>query len=400
MDGLREGPQDDPMPYGVDTIRLRISFPPAPAPRGYNGRAWKMRPLRGWTGGARWDAQQAERETAASAGAQGGYADEDTASGMAGAAQPVNAGSSLRATLDRVIAAMSAEAPAVAAHGGGQFVKVASELPAGPAPSADAANGESGLTALHPGDAPPAAAQAGTPSQPSPDVEEHGRLWWWLHDHGLVHTRHEQADLIRKAYGPGSGRLVVDGNGVPIDLDQLSDDEVIALGEKLLETRFELPFIWPAAPVDEPPKPGGESAASSRTADSGIASTPETRLLSPSELRFSQRTAGGRGRVQELRPSMAERGWDGPPIDAVRTPEGIVTIDNTRVALAQELGIGRIPVRVWNPSDPLPQAFIRERRFGASRTWGEVLAHRTGRQRPPLDPTGTTQRPRLPRGNQ
>ena len=39
------------MPYGVDTIRLRISFPAAPVSRGYNGRAWKMRPLRGWTGG-------------------------------------------------------------------------------------------------------------------------------------------------------------------------------------------------------------------------------------------------------------------------------------------------------------------------------------------------------------
>ncbi len=39
------------MPYGVDTLRLRISFPAAPVSRGYNGRAWKMRPLRGWTGG-------------------------------------------------------------------------------------------------------------------------------------------------------------------------------------------------------------------------------------------------------------------------------------------------------------------------------------------------------------
>jgi len=47
MDRLR----DDAAPYGVDTIRLRISFPAAPVSRGYNGRAWKMRPLRGWTGG-------------------------------------------------------------------------------------------------------------------------------------------------------------------------------------------------------------------------------------------------------------------------------------------------------------------------------------------------------------
>ncbi len=47
VDGLR----DDPMPHGVDTIRLRISFPAAPAPQGYDDRIWRMRPLRGWTGG-------------------------------------------------------------------------------------------------------------------------------------------------------------------------------------------------------------------------------------------------------------------------------------------------------------------------------------------------------------
>lgn len=355
----------------MDTIRLRISFPATSAPRGYNGRAWKMRPLRGWTGGARWD------EEAAARAEQGGYADEGVAIPIASGAQQGSAGSSLRATLDRVIAAMSTEPPAVEAQGG-----------------------EGGLTARRPGDAPPAVAQAGTPPQPSPAAEEHSRLWWWLHDHGLAHTKHEKADLLRKALGPGSGWLVVDGHGVPVNIEQLSDDEVIALGKKLMDRPFELPFIGSGAPVDETPKPGGENAAGSRAADSGVTPTPETQLLSPSELRFSQRTAGGGGGVQELRPSMAERGWDGPPIDAVRTPEGIVTIDNTRVALAQELGITRIPVRVWNPSDPLPQAMIERGRFGLSRTWGEALASRAGRQRPPLDPTGTTQRPRLPGGGQ
>ena len=56
------------MPYGVDTIRLRISFPTAPVSRGYNGRMWRMRPLRGWTGGAEWDAQEAAKR----GGDQGG----------------------------------------------------------------------------------------------------------------------------------------------------------------------------------------------------------------------------------------------------------------------------------------------------------------------------------------
>lgn len=58
------------MPYGVDTVRLRISFPAAPVSRGYNGRAWKMRPLRGWTGGAEWDAREAEKAI----GSRGGSA--------------------------------------------------------------------------------------------------------------------------------------------------------------------------------------------------------------------------------------------------------------------------------------------------------------------------------------
>ena len=54
MDGSKDDAvRDDEMPYGVDTIRLRISFPAAPVPQGYNGRAWGMRPLRGWAGGAK-----------------------------------------------------------------------------------------------------------------------------------------------------------------------------------------------------------------------------------------------------------------------------------------------------------------------------------------------------------
>ena len=228
MDDVTRDTRDEAMPYGVDTIRLRISFPAAPVSRGYNGRAWKMRPLRGWTGGARWD------EAAAARAEQGGYADGGVA--IANAAQQVSASSSLRATLDRVIAAMSAEPPAVEAQGG-----------------------EGGLTAQRPGDAPPAVARAGTPPQPSPDVEEHNRFWWWLHDHGLAQTKREKADLLRKALGPGSGWLVVDGNGVPVNLEQLSDDEVIALGKKLMDRPFELPFIGPGAPVDEIPKPKGNT---------------------------------------------------------------------------------------------------------------------------------------------
>ena len=54
---------------------------------------------------------------------------------------------------------------------------------------------------------------------------------------------------------------------------------------------------------------GGESIVGQR--GQSVASTPKAQLLSPFELRFSQRTAGGGGRVQESRPSMAEQGWIG-----------------------------------------------------------------------------------------
>ncbi len=55
--------REEAMPYGVDTIRLRITWPAAPVSRGYNGRAWGMRPLRGWTGGAEWDAREAAKRS-------------------------------------------------------------------------------------------------------------------------------------------------------------------------------------------------------------------------------------------------------------------------------------------------------------------------------------------------
>lgn len=118
------------------------------------------------------------------------------------------------------------------------------------------------------------------------------------------------------------------------------------------------------------------------------------RLVDPSALRFSQRTAGGNGRAAILRESMGIRGWDGPPIDAIETDAGLVTIDNTRVAVAQELGLREIPVRVHAPDDLLPE--LLRHRFPGARTWGDALAYRTSHQMPPLPVTGTPDRPRMP----
>jgi uncharacterized Zn-binding protein involved in type VI secretion len=116
--------------------------------------------------------------------------------------------------------------------------------------------------------------------------------------------------------------------------------------------------------------------------------------VSPRLLRWTQRSAGGGGRAAILRDSLRKFGWRGKPIDVVRTSEGLVTVDHTRAAVAMELGIDTIPVRVHLPSSPLPPSMAG--RFGSARTWGEAIAHRAAMQRPPLPPTGTTVPPRLP----
>jgi len=115
--------------------------------------------------------------------------------------------------------------------------------------------------------------------------------------------------------------------------------------------------------------------------------------MNPNDLRWSQRTAGGRGRASRLREWM-RNGWNGRAVDAVETSEGIVTIDNTRPAIALEFRFTEIPVRVWLPCDPLPESMLG--RFGDARTWGEALQFRTSNQVPPLPPTGTPNPPRLP----
>ncbi|MEI8020307.1 MAG: hypothetical protein WCH39_19050, partial [Schlesneria sp.] len=115
--------------------------------------------------------------------------------------------------------------------------------------------------------------------------------------------------------------------------------------------------------------------------------------MNPRDLRFSQNTAGGGGRAALLRQSM-KNGWNGPAVDAVQTAGGIVTLDNTRIAIAREFGINNVPVTIHLPSDPLPKSMLG--RFGNAKTWGEALKFRTGQQRPPLPPTGTSSPPRIP----
>ena len=166
------------------------------------------------------------------------------------------------------------------------------------------------------------------------------------------------------------------------------------LGPHGTAARPAVPGVSGAQPAQGGAQPADPVAA--RPAAPSPRAAGEVRWVDPRTLRFSQRSAGGNGRAAVLRESLARQGWAGEPVDGVSTSRGVVTIDNTRVAVAQELGIERIPVRVHAPHELLP-AGMRNRRFGGDvSTWGEALRKRTGSQRPGLPYEGTAARPRMP----
>ncbi len=81
-------------------------------------------------------------------------------------------------------------------------------------------------------------------------------------------------------------------------------------------------------------------------------------------------------------------GWDPDqePIDAIRTPEGLLSLDNTRVAVSQEFGFARITVRIRGAGELLPKSFPtrrfrffsgKARRLGLPppKTWGGLVSH-------------------------
>ncbi len=126
----------------------------------------------------------------------------------------------------------------------------------------------------------------------------------------------------------------------------------------------------------------------------GLPRGSNVRNVNPADIRWTQRTAGGRGRAAAIRESMAQRGYKGDSIDLVVTRDGLVTVDHTRAAVALEQGINSIPGRVHLPWELLPADMLG--RFGKATTWGEAAAYRTANQRPPLPPTGPPTPPRLP----
>jgi hypothetical protein len=104
---------------------------------------------------------------------------------------------------------------------------------------------------------------------------------------------------------------------------------------------------------------------------------------------------------------MNTKGYDyDDPIDAVRLPDGsVVVFDNTRVAVALELGgFKKLPMRLHRLEDRLPPPMIGRLGHQAARrrfiveTWEDALTLRTSSQNPRLPIQGTDVVPRLPPG--
>ena len=146
-----------------------------------------------------------------------------------------------------------------------------------------------------------------------------------------------------------------------------------------------LPRLAPEAPQQRAePAPSKVSAAPTRlVASVDSAKAPELRMIDPAELRWSQTSAGGKGRTEHFQQSFAEQGgWTGEPIDVVQTPRGLVTLDHTRALVALEQGISSIPARVHSLDEALPADMLtREwnRAGDIAQTWGRGSPNQSSR---------------------
>jgi hypothetical protein len=204
-------------------------------------------------------------------------------------------------------------------------------------------------------------------------------------------------DELKKA-GDEVGRLLPSLNVNPAEVCATGDARcynVVQESNRQAQSLFSY-YIATTMTLDIPGSTThGRNPVAARTA--ADAKSGEIILINPQDLRWTQRTAGGNGRIDDIRTNTEIRGYTGDPIDVVRTPDGVVTVDHTRAAVALEQGITSIPARIHLPNDPLPASM--QGRFGSSTTWGEAAAYRAANQRPPLPSTGTSTPPRLPRPN-
>ena len=111
--------------------------------------------------------------------------------------------------------------------------------------------------------------KAGQTRQPASASEPpHSQAWWWLHDHGLAKTRHEQAQDLRRYY---STVRVTDENGHVVDTSKLSDDDLLALNRQLRGQPFGPPV---AAGAVGPGEAGGSEKTGQGQGASGTRGVP------------------------------------------------------------------------------------------------------------------------------
>jgi hypothetical protein len=101
--------------------------------------------------------------------------------------------------------------------------------------------------------------------------------------------------------------------------------------------------------------------------------------FAPADVHFTQKTCGGKGRGAKLLEGMTAKGWQpgNNPIDVVLLDGHLVTLDNTRVAVAQQLKLSEISGCVHAADDPLPDYYIESSRF-LSVTYDKVVPIMTG----------------------
>ena len=68
-----------------------------------------------------------------------------------------------------------------------------------------------------------------------------------------------------------------------------------------------------------------------------------------------------------------------PPIDIVRTPEGLKTLDHTRIAALAEVGETNVKAIIHESGEALPESM--QGRFGKATTWGQAAEYRIQQQR-------------------
>ena len=132
------------------------------------------------------------------------------------------------------------------------------------------------------------------------------------------------------------------------------------------------------------------------------------------DLRWCQDTCGGARKTRRISKGFEDASGKWVPekgtIDVVRTPDGLVTLDHTRLRVAERYGIERVTARVHNADDllptspPCPKDMPLDRlehfrdvatRLGepAPRTWGDLVRVRASSNG--LGPTGTATQPTL-----